>query len=111
MRHVVIENPVVNSPFEVPARHFRFDEDGITNQIVEGRRISSYFVPIAQPKKKGKQLQLATQWIEERIKANDDINRIRAKVDQWRQGNHVGITRTTRALLDYWTNVGPHSKT
>ena len=47
MKQVVIENPVINSPFEVPARHFRFDEDGITNQIVEGRRLSSYFVPIA----------------------------------------------------------------
>jgi len=26
MRQVVIENPVPNSPFEAPQRHFRFDE-------------------------------------------------------------------------------------
>jgi hypothetical protein len=26
----VIENPILNSPFEEPQRHFRFDETGIT---------------------------------------------------------------------------------
>jgi len=31
-------------------RHFRFDKDGITNEIVEGRRRSTYFMPIARPK-------------------------------------------------------------
>ena len=54
MRQIVIENPVINSPFEEPARHFRFDEEGITNEIVSGRRTSSYFVPIAKTKKKGR---------------------------------------------------------
>ena len=49
----MIENPILNSPFREPARHFRFDDDGITNEIVEGRRRSAYFIPIPQPKKKG----------------------------------------------------------
>ena len=52
MREVVIETPVINSPFDEPTRHFRFTEEGITDEIVDGRRISSYFVPIARPKKK-----------------------------------------------------------
>ena len=55
MKQVVIENPVINSPFEEPKRHFLFSEDGITNEIPEARRVSSYFVPIPRPKKKGKQ--------------------------------------------------------
>jgi type III restriction enzyme len=104
MKQVIIENPVLNSPFEVPQRHFKFDDEGITNEIVEDRRSSAYFIPIAKPKMQGKQLRLDAGWTEERIRPNDDINRIRAKVDQWRQGNHVGITKTTRMLLDYWTN-------
>jgi hypothetical protein len=29
---VVIENPILNSPFAEPTRHFRFDKDGITNK-------------------------------------------------------------------------------
>jgi hypothetical protein len=52
MRPVVIENPIINSPFHEPTRHFRFSDEGITNQIDAGRRTSSYFVPIAKPKKK-----------------------------------------------------------
>jgi hypothetical protein len=50
MNQVVIENPIINSPFEEPKRHFRFTEDGITNEIIEKRRISSYFIPIPKPK-------------------------------------------------------------
>jgi adenine-specific DNA-methyltransferase len=33
MTQVVIENPVLNSPFQEPKRHFRFTEDGITDEI------------------------------------------------------------------------------
>lgn len=40
MAQVVIENPVINSPFEEPKRHFIFDDDGITDQIAEERRRS-----------------------------------------------------------------------
>jgi len=42
---VVIENPILSSPFDEPRRHFRFGEDGITDEITEARRVSSYFVP------------------------------------------------------------------
>jgi hypothetical protein len=37
MSQVVIENPILNSPFREPTRHFRFSDDGITDEIVEGR--------------------------------------------------------------------------
>jgi len=52
MVQVVIENPVINSPFDEPARHFRFGDEGITNEIVDGRRSSSYFVPLLAPGKR-----------------------------------------------------------
>ena len=32
-KRVVIENPIINSPFEEPAWHFRFGEDGITDEM------------------------------------------------------------------------------
>ncbi len=98
----VIENPVLNSPFAEPTRHFRFDDDGITNEVATGRRVSSYFIPIAQPKKKGRQLLFDTEWTRERIEENAVINRIRGRVAVWRQGSYQGVTRTTRRLLDYW---------
>ena len=37
MSQVVIENPIINSPFEEPTRHFRFTDEGITDEIVDGR--------------------------------------------------------------------------
>ena len=41
MKAVVIENPILNPPHEAPARHFRFEDEGITDEVVEGRRPSS----------------------------------------------------------------------
>jgi len=38
---VVIEHPIINSPFEVPQRHYQFGDHGITNKILHGRRDSS----------------------------------------------------------------------
>lgn len=52
MRQIAIENPVLNSPFNEPKRHFKFTDDGITDEIIDRHRISSYFIPIAPPKKR-----------------------------------------------------------
>ncbi len=105
MRQVVIENPVVNSPYDEPRRHFRFSDDGITDEIVEGRRPSSYFVPVPQPRKKNpKQLAFETEWTQDRVEENRLVNQIRERVKLWRQGGYVGVTATTRRLLEYWTD-------
>jgi type III restriction enzyme len=100
----VIENPVLNSPYKEPTRHFRFSDEGITNEIVEDRRSSSYFVPIPKPKKKGAQLAFDTEWIQDRVEENAFINRVRFRVARWRLNGYTGVTKTTRQLLDYWTN-------
>ena len=104
MADVVIENPILNSPFSEPTKHFKFTDDGITNEIVEGRRISSYFIPIAQPRKKGKQIAFDTEWTQDRIEENKHVNRIRPRITVWREGGYVGVTPTTARLLEYWTN-------
>ena len=67
MRQAVIENPVINSAFKEPSKHYKFTDDGITNEIVAARRPSAYFIPVAQPKKKGKQLELGTEWTLDRL--------------------------------------------
>ncbi|HUY89382.1 MAG TPA: DEAD/DEAH box helicase family protein [Pirellulales bacterium] len=104
-QQAVIENPILNSPFEEPQRHFRFDEHGITSQVVEQRRPSSYFIPIAQPKKTGKERQLTIEgWTEDRIETNKTVNDIRQRVRLWRQGGYPDVTRTTARLLEHWTD-------
>lgn len=102
---VVIQNPILNSPFEEPNRHFVFSDDGITDRIAESRRVSAYFMPIPAARKRSKvQLQFETEWTADRLEENRHINRIRERVAQWRQGGYVGTTRTTQRLLEYWKN-------
>lgn len=100
---IVIENPILNTPFAVPARHFRFDDEGITDEIVEGRRPSSYFMPIPKAKKKGGQLAF-NEWTGDRIEENRLINQVRERIGRWRELGWPGVTPTTRQLLEYWTN-------
>jgi len=102
VREAVIENPVINSAFVEPRKHFKFDDDGITSEIAETRRPSAYFIPVAQPKKKGKQLELGTEWTDDRLRENDYINEVRAAVGDWRARDYPGVTRVTRALLEHW---------
>lgn len=99
-----IENPILNSPFEAPVRHWRFDETGITSSVDESRRTSAYFMPIARPKKRGAQKTFETEWTLDRITETTQVNRIRERVDQWRAGGYVSITSTTRRLLEYWND-------
>ena len=104
MPDAVIENPILNSPFVEPTRHWKFERDGITNEVVERRRVSSYFMPIPKSKRGDDQLQFETEWTADRIEENRTINQIRERVGRWRRGGWVGVTPTTRGLLEYWTD-------
>ncbi|MDP4199360.1 MAG: DEAD/DEAH box helicase family protein [Bacteroidota bacterium] len=103
---VTIENPIINSPYVEPNRHFKFEDYGITDTIEDGRRTSSYFIPIAKAKKKqgSKQLILDTEWTQDRIEENKLVNDIRQRVAMWRKGGYVGVTPVTAQLIEYWTN-------
>jgi type III restriction enzyme len=102
MPPVVIENPILNSPYDEPQRHFRFAEDGITDDVVESRRVSSYFIPVPPPKRRGGQLALPAEWTSERIQENAFINRVRERVSIWRRGGYQAITPVSRRLIEYW---------
>lgn len=104
MNNVIIEQPVINSPFTEPDRHFRFTDEGITNEIIIGRRPSSYFIPIPKAKKRGGQMVFDTEWTQDRVEENPMVNKIRQRVAIWRQGGYQGITPITARLLAYWTN-------
>lgn len=103
-RDVRIDNPILNSPFDAPSRHHKFDDDGITDEIAEFRRPSSYFVPIPAAKRKGGQRAFDTEWTADRVEPNPTINRIRERVDLWRRGGWLHVTPTTRRLLEYWSD-------
>lgn len=105
---VVIENPILNSPFQEPRRHWMFTDEGISNEIADGRRESAYFIPVPPPKKRGGQLMLASTegWTAERMEPNDFVNDVRRYLEQFRRSRYPGVTHTTRELLEYWTQPG-----
>lgn len=106
MKQIVIENPVLNSPFQEPKSHFKFDQSGITDEVVNQRRPSSYFIPVDSRRRREReqQLTLIDEWSSDRIRENDFVNRLRERVGIWRKGGYQYVTATTRKLLDYWTN-------
>ena len=91
MADVIIENPILNSPYRRagPAFPVRGRRDHQRDR--RGRRSSSYFMPIARPKKKGKQLAFDTEWTQDRIEENKAVNRIR------RTGQALAGRRSRRA--------------
>ena len=108
MSKVTIDNPVINSPFEEPKRHFRFNARGITEEIAAGRRRSEYFMPFPKPKKQSGATQAAQMQFElpdrDLREANTFINSVRTQVTAWRNSGYPGVTPTTRRLLEHWNN-------
>jgi hypothetical protein len=97
------ENPVLNSPFVEPARHFRTTEDGeVTGEIVARRRPSEFFVPVARPRKSSPQLTLDAFGPPTRQQPNEIVNEIRQAIARWRTQGYPHVTPTTRELLAYW---------
>src|SRR3989441_7465022 len=103
MPDVVTQTPVITPPFRGPSRHFEFGDRGITGVINEGRRQSSYFVPIPHGRRQTAQLSLEAEWTKDRLRDNELVNQIREKVATWRKGGHTRVTSTTARLLHYWT--------
>ncbi|MEP0815114.1 MAG: DEAD/DEAH box helicase family protein [bacterium] len=99
----VIENPILNSPYEEPKRHFKHENGQPTGEIVEERRISQYSVPVAKPRASGRRAQLELDIFDSQVfKPNELINNIRHSVGVWRSRNYPNISSPTRRLIQYW---------
>lgn len=88
-----VENPIINSPFEEPSRHYDFG--GAEPRIVEGRRRAGYY-GVAN-----------TRDVRGALAANpfidlQQVNDIRARVKAWRERRWPGVTPVTRDLLEHW---------
>jgi DNA helicase-2/ATP-dependent DNA helicase PcrA len=101
----IIDNPIINSPYRAPEQYFRFDDEGITNEIVKGRRPSQYFIPVPRPRKRGQQIELDfTEFTADKIRLNDFVNQVRDRVGIWRKQRYPHVTPTTRRLLEHWSD-------
>src|SRR6201988_39516 len=115
MSNPFFEHPILNSPYEIPTRHWKLDDQGQpTQKTIEDRRRASFITPIPKPKKRkgsGEQRQivfdegkgLSTQ--EQAYDPTPIINDLRHQVDQWRalpSPSDWQVTPETAHLLQHW---------
>ena len=109
------ENPILNSPYFPPARHWKLGDNGLpTGEQGDGRRASAFLVPVP-PAKKGRTTLQGTL-VENESKANTLVNSIRALVKEWRESppEKWNVSEVTRRLLLHWREgdeeEGPHPR-
>jgi type III restriction enzyme len=115
MSNPFFDHPVLNSPYDYPARHWELDATGQpTQQIIKNRRRAEFITPIPKAKKRikpsaqhefvfdeGKGLSSK----EQQYDPTSIINEIRQYVDQWRawpNPNDWQVTPETARLLQHW---------
>lgn len=108
--------PILNSPYEEPTRHWELDDDHQpTRNIIETRRPADFITPVPKPKKKkgAKQGTLLTDETDIQAALISDpaqeyhkalINEIRSHVSKWRKlpKEEWKVTPITARLLEYW---------
>jgi len=93
MARTTIDRLIINSPYEEPKKHWRYDRETRTFELVEGRRPAGYVV--ATPGSKS--FDDPGIFVEIPL-----VNQIRPRVKAWREAGYPGITSITRRLLAHW---------
>lgn len=108
------DQPILNSPYEYPRRHWELDKSGQpTQQIVSERRRAEFITPIPKPKKRKAKQQQEIEFTDRTGVATDKqkydltsiINQVRQAVDAWRtlpSSKDWGVTPETTRLLQHW---------
>ncbi|MDH7478569.1 MAG: DEAD/DEAH box helicase family protein [Syntrophomonadaceae bacterium] len=91
-----IDHLIINSPYEMPARHWSYIREKKEFVLAEGRRPAGYVIASGSSR------------------AFDDpgifvelplVNQIRSRVDDWRERGYPGVTGITKKLLEHWRDA------
>ena len=93
MPSATIDRLIVNSPYEEPARHWRYDRTTRLFNLEEGRRPAGYVVA------SGDAAAFDDPGVFREIPL---VNRIRERVKAWRASGYPGVTGITKRLLEHW---------
>ncbi|MFE5670929.1 BPTD_3080 family restriction endonuclease [Agromyces sp. NPDC056523] len=105
-----LANPIINSPYDEPRKHFVLGDNGPTGEIADRRRPSEFFIPVPKAKKGGKKQADAGQQLfdlnvtDEKIERNDAIDQLRAEVRTWRHRGYERVTPISKKLLLHWAD-------
>ena len=115
MQEDFFQQPVLNSPYEYPSRHWELDESGQpTQRVIDTRRKVEFITPIPKPQKRKraagqKELVfdegkgLSTE--EQQYDPTSVINTVRGHLDKWRaipDQSQWRVTPETARLLQHW---------
>lgn len=111
------EQPILNSPYEVPQWHHPLDDNGqpTGGAPIRGRRKSDLIAPVPKSKKQKAKKTEQTEFVygqetgvsdaEQEYNPTPIINEIRQHVDRWRElpnPEQWGVTPATQRLLKHW---------
>ncbi len=88
-----IENLIICNPYQMPTGHYRYDRARRRFELVDGRRPAGFLMATEDSKSfddpgEFRELEL--------------VNRIRDRVDAWREKGYPNVTGVTRNLLEFW---------
>ena len=109
------EQPILNSPYENPTRHWELDDQGQpTQRIIDTRRRAEFITPIPKPRKRRKtseqQLLVLDEGkglstVEQQYDPTSVINELRRQIEKWRSlpnPKDWQVTPETTRLLQHW---------
>jgi type III restriction enzyme len=105
-----VPEPILNSPFEEPARHW-YIREGEPAELRSGRRPALVYPPREERHDRQVPWSLANGTLRpspEYAPAYEMVlvNLIRERVAAWRAQGCPGVTRTTRELIEWWRREG-----
>ncbi len=119
MSNSFFEEPILNSPYEEPARHHALDVEGQPTDLppISGRRPSAFLSPVPKSKKRRSRQSNDDQqklklYADDGLSSEDQeynptptINDIRTQLKGWRSSANPqdwGVTSATARLLKHW---------
>lgn len=88
-----IDKLIITRPHEEPSRHWKYDQDLKSFDIVKGRRPAGYIIA----SERARSYNDPGQFIELPL-----VNQIRPRVKKWRESGYPGVSSITRRLLNHW---------
>jgi len=88
-----IKNLIICNPYQVPSQHWKYNREKRKFDLVSGRRPAGFLIASADSKAfddPGEFREL------------DLVNKIRDRVDEWREKDYPNVTGITKQLLEYW---------
>ena len=115
-QNAFFNDPILNSPYELPTRHWELIDGQPTQKILLSRRPSDFITPIPKVRFKTQEVESVQRLLDlddtDRLGSVDQqytkdlINELRHFVAEWRRKpkNQWRVTPETARLLEYWRN-------